>query len=90
MQIRMQRPRPGDGPGAEIDADAIGWLQRREQAAAAAAQFQHPLAGRNQEAHEFQVVFVISGIERAPAIELIDIALEIVEQIALALAGGLQ
>ena len=87
MQIGMQLVGPGDGPGAEIDADAAGRLQRGEQVAPAAAQLQHPLAGRNQELHELAVVVVIGGIEFAPAVQFVAIGLEMVEQIALALTG---
>ena len=90
MQIGMTGVGLGDGLGAEIDADAVGRLQRGQQIAAAAAQFQHPLARRNQESHELQIVFVIGGVEFAPAIQLVAIGLEMVEQIALALAGKLQ
>ena len=75
----------GDRLGAEVDADAIRRLQRGQQIAAAAAEFQHPLARRNQEAHELEIVFVIGGVELAPALQLVDIALEMVDQVALAL-----
>ena len=90
IEIGMQLVGPGDGPGAEIDADPVGRLQRREQIAAAAAQFQHPLARWNQEPHELAVVFVIGGIELAPAIQLVAVGLEVVEQIPLPLTGKLQ
>jgi hypothetical protein len=41
------------------------------------------LAGRNQEAHELLIVFVVGGIELAPAIQLIDIGLAVIEQFTL-------
>ena len=44
LQIGMQFPGPGNGLGAEIDADAVGRLQRGEQVPPAAAQF-HRLVG---------------------------------------------
>ena len=72
IQIGIQRVGLGDDLGAEIDADAVGRLQRGEQMSAAAAQFQHPLAGRNQEPHELAIVLVIGGIEFAPAILLVE------------------
>jgi hypothetical protein len=80
----------GDGLGAKIDADAVRRPQRGEQIPAAAAQFQDPLARRNQESHEFLIVFVVGGVEFAPAIQFVAIGLEMVEQIPLALAGKLQ
>jgi hypothetical protein len=89
-QFRMPGVRLGNRRGAEIDADAIGRFQAGEQVATAAAQFQHPFAGRNQKLHEFEVVLMVGGVELAPAIELIAIGLEMFEQIALALAGELQ
>ena len=89
MQIGMPRLRLRDGLGAEIDADAVGRLQRGQQISAAAAQFQHPLAGRNQKSHELAVVVVIGGVEFAPAIEFLAVALEVVEQVAFALTGKL-
>ncbi len=79
----MQLVGLGDGLGAEIDADAVGRLQRREQISAAAAQFQHPLARRNQEPHELAVVLVIGCVELAPAIQFIAVGLEMVEQVTL-------
>jgi hypothetical protein len=74
----------------EIDADAVGRFQRGQQVAVAAAQFQHPLSGRDQELHESVVVVVIGGVDFAPAVDVVDIGLVMVEQIALALAGKLQ
>ena len=56
MQIGMQLSGAGNGPGAEIDTDAVGRLQRGQQFSSAAAQFQHPLAGGNQKSHELPVV----------------------------------
>ena len=82
----MAGVRRGDGLGAEIDADAVGGFQRGEQVAAAAAQFQHPLAGRDQEPHELVVVLVVCGIELAPAVDLVDIGLVMLKQVPLALA----
>ena len=76
--------------GTEIDADAKRRLQRSEQIAAAAAQFQYPLAGRNQEAHELVVVFVIGSVEFSPAVEFVDIGLVMITQITFALTGKLQ
>jgi hypothetical protein len=58
--------------------------------AAAATQFQHPLAGRNQEAHELVVVFVIGSVEFSPTVEFVDIGLVMITQITLALTGKLQ
>ncbi len=80
MQIGMQLFGLGDGLGAEIDADAVGRLQRGEQISAAAAQFQHPLAGRNQKSHELPVVFAVGGIELAPAILLVQIGFDVVQK----------
>ena len=65
IELGMQLLGLGDGLGAEIDADAVGWLQRREQISPAAAQFQHPLSGRNQELHELAVVFAVGSVELA-------------------------
>ena len=90
IQVGVTGIRLRDGLGAEIDADAVGRLQRSEQISATAAEFQHPLAGRNQKLHELAIVFVIGGVEFAPAIQLVAIGLEMIEQIALALAGQLQ
>jgi hypothetical protein len=68
MQTGTQLIGFGNGHGSEIDPDAIGRLQRSEQFPAAAAQFQHPFAGRNQKSHEPPVVLAIGGVELAPAI----------------------
>jgi hypothetical protein len=87
MQLGMPGVGLGDGLGAEIDAEAVGRLQRGQQIAAAAAQFQHPLAGRDQKPHELLIVFVVSGVELAPAIQIVAVGLLMVEQIPLALAG---
>src|SRR5258708_39094734 len=67
----MQLFGPGNGLGAEVDADAVGRLKCGEQLTAAAAQFQHPFAGRNQKAHELPVVLAIGGIELARAIQFV-------------------
>ena len=90
IQFGMPGVGLGDGLGAEVDADAVGRFQRGEQIAAAAAELQHPFAGRDQKSHELAVVFVVGGIELAPAIQFVDIGLEMIEQFPLALAGKLQ
>ena len=90
MQIGMQVVGLRNRLGAEIDADAVGRLQRGEQIPAAAAQFQHPLAGRNQKSHEFPVVFAIGGVELASVILFSATGFELVEQSPLSLAGKLR
>ena len=90
MQLGMPGVRLRNGLGAEIDADPVRRLQRGEQIAVPAAKLQHPLARRNQELHEPAVVFVVGGIELAPALELGAVGLEVLEQLALALTGKLQ
>ena len=87
MQGRIKLPGLGDGPGAEIDADAIGRLQRREQISPAAAQFQDLLARRNQELHEPAIVFAIGGVELAPLILFAAAGFELLEQFPLSPAG---
>jgi hypothetical protein len=79
MQGGIELPGFGDGPGAEIDADAVGRLQRREQISPAAAQFQNLLAGRNQESHELAIAFAIGGVELAPMILFAAGGFELVE-----------
>ncbi len=83
MQIGMQLLGLRNGPGAEIDANAVGRLQRGEQFAATAAQFQHPLAGRNQKSHELPVVFAVSGVELAPAIPVIQAGFDVFQEFRL-------
>ena len=85
IKIGMQLIGLGDGLGAEVDADAIGRLKRHQQIAAAASQFQHALARRNQEAHELEVVLVIGGVEFAPTCEFVAIGFEMVDEVALPL-----
>ena len=62
MQFGMKRPGPLNRPAAEIDPDAVGGPQGGKHVAAAAAELQHPLAGRNQESREFQIVLAIAGV----------------------------
>jgi hypothetical protein len=85
-EIGMAGVRGGDRRGTEIDADAVGGLQRGEQVAVAATQFQHPLAGRDQEPHELVVVLVVCGIDLAPAVDLVDVGFVMLKQVPLALA----
>ena len=80
MQIGMQLIGLGDGLGAEIDADAVGRLKRGEQLSPAAAQLQHPFAGRDQKSHELPVVFAIGGIEPVPAILLVQIGFGVFQE----------
>ena len=87
IQGRIKLSGLGDGPDAEIDADAIGRLQRREQISPAAAQFQNPLAWRNQESHEPAIAFAIGGVELAPLILFAAAGFELLEQFALSPAG---
>ncbi len=86
MQIGVTGVRLRNSLGAEIDTDAVGRLQCSEQISATAAELQDSLAGRNQKLHELAIVFVVGGIEFAPAIELIDIGFVVIEQFALAAA----
>ena len=48
-----------------------------------------PLARGDQEAHELVVIGMIDGIEFPPAVELIDVGLEMIDQVALGPAGEL-
>jgi hypothetical protein len=79
MQMGIQRVGLGNGCSAEIDADAVGRLQRSEQSSIAAAQFQHPLSRWDQEPHEFLVALAISGVELAAAILFSGMGFELVE-----------
>ena len=83
MQFGMQLLGLRNRSGAEIDADAVGRLQRGEQFPLAAAQFQHPLAGWNQKSHELPVVFAISGIEFAAAILIIQAGFDVFQEFPL-------
>jgi hypothetical protein len=84
----MQLLGPGNGLGAEVDADAVGRRQRGEQLTAAAAQFQHPLAGRYQEAHELAVVLAIGGIVLARAVQFVAVGLEVPQKLEFSLRIG--
>ena len=90
MKIGMQLPGPGNGPGAEIDADAVRRFERGEQFAATTAQFQHPLARRNQKSHEFPVVFAIGSIELAAAILFIETGFDVLLEFPFSQITGLQ
>ena len=84
LQIRMGCPGLGDGRLAEIDADAVGGLQRRKQVAATAAQFQHPLSRRHQEPHKLLIFLIICRIDAAPFLLLVDMRLDVLQQLPLA------
>src|SRR6185437_13067362 len=73
--------------GAEIDPDAAGRLECREQLAGAAAQFEHALARWNQEPHELDVVGVIGLVDLAPALGLVEARLDLLHQLLLARIG---
>jgi hypothetical protein len=70
-----------NGLRAEVDADAVGGLQRRQQLAAAAPQFQHPFTGRNQKAHELAIVFTIGGVEPAGPVQLVAGRLKVLQKL---------
>ena len=84
----MLLPLRADSGRAEIDADAVGRLQRGKQFAAAAAQFQNALARRNQEPHEPVIFAVVDSVDLAPSFLVIDGRLDVVEEFALAPARG--
>jgi hypothetical protein len=86
----MQSPGRGNGLGTEIDTDAIGWLERGEQLAATAAQFQHPFAGRKQKPHELSVIFAIGSIELATAILFIEIGFDVLQKFLFPQIAGLR
>src|SRR5581483_7829131 len=65
------------------DADAIGRFKRREQIPGAAAELEHPLARRDQEAHELEIVLVIGGVEFAPALLIVERAIDLGHQLPL-------
>jgi len=90
MEVRMQLIGLRNGPRAEIDANAVSRRKRGEQIASATAEFQYPLARRDQEAHELEIVFVVGGVEFPPALQFVDIAFEVVDKSALALRGQLK
>jgi hypothetical protein len=82
----MQLVSFGDRLCTEVDANSIRRFQRCQQVAAAAAQFKNPLAGRNEEFHELEIVFVVGGVELAPAIEFIAVGLKMLDEVALPLS----
>jgi hypothetical protein len=90
IETGMTLFRPAQGLGAEIDADAVSWLKRGQQIASAAAQFQHPLARRNQKSHELEVVFVVGGVEFAPAFLLIEARFDFFHQLPFPRIVGLK
>jgi hypothetical protein len=63
----MQLPGPGNRPGGEINADAVGRLQGRQQFSMPTPQFQNAFPGRNQKSHEVAVIFAVRSIEPAAA-----------------------
>ena len=83
IKLRVAGFRARQGLRPEIDADAVGRLERREQVAGAAAELEHPLARRNQEAHELDIVLVIGSVELAPAFLLVERGLDLGHQLPL-------
>ena len=90
VELGMKAAPSLQGGTGQVDADAEGWPERREQVPAAAPQLQHALAWRNEEAHEFDVVFVIGGVEFPPAVLLVQMGLGVPEQFALSGVGKLR
>src|SRR5262249_39308327 len=90
MKMAKACSRPGQGLGAEIYPDAVGWLERGEQIAGAAADLQHALARRDQEAHELVIVGVVGRVDPAPALGLIEAHLDVFHQLLLARIGKLK
>ena len=70
----------GNRSRTEIDTDAIGWLQGREQIPPATTQFQYPLPRRYQEPCELEIVRAIGRVELASEILFAGIRFGLVEQ----------
>ncbi len=82
--MRIARPGAIERRLREVDADAMRRRKRCQQFAGAAAELEHALARRDQEAHEFEIVGVIGLVGLAPALGLIEASLDLRPQLFLA------
>jgi len=80
VEMRVKQLCALNGFRAEVDADAIGRLQRRQHVPGAAAELEHTLARWNKEAHELAVVVMIGRVKPAPALDLLQCGIDALAQ----------